>query len=104
MPPPPAALPCGLRKTGLHLFVMNIRCVFLRLHCLALFAFLLLVHRSRSDRACVLMSDPTENFAAGASSSSTSSDRRCSALPCPRRSLWRPIRSPPWSTRRSSAV
>ena len=25
--PPAPALPCGPRKTGLHLFVMNIRCV-----------------------------------------------------------------------------
>lgn len=41
-PPEPAAglLPCGPRKTGLHLFVMNIRCAFFvvvlaraQLHC-----------------------------------------------------------------------
>jgi hypothetical protein len=25
--PPEPALPCGPRKTGLHLFIMNIRCV-----------------------------------------------------------------------------
>jgi len=25
--PPAPALPCGPRKTGLHLFIMNIRCV-----------------------------------------------------------------------------
>jgi hypothetical protein len=28
--PAPALLPCGPRKTGLHLFVMNIRCICLR--------------------------------------------------------------------------
>lgn len=64
--PAPALLPCGPRKTGLHLFVMNIRCICLRAVALCTVPLLLkscfnvltnLPHTMRYDRSVFKLDD-----------------------------------------------